>query len=109
MTKPFHARFAEALKKELPEGFNVQSDQYLVTAQEPDIGYGLLIGRPPVVADRRSPVGPVEAQEWIRKAETRLRMERSVYTPEAKADADKLLARLEEHRKATSARAVAGR
>jgi|TARA_R100000482_G_scaffold124710_2_gene78565 hypothetical protein len=85
---PYHERFAEALRAELPEGFTVQADATLAVA---GFGSAILVGYPPSPADKRKPVDKSDVLDWIASEAATLRRNSYHFTPEAKAAAEELI------------------
>lgn len=89
----YHDRFADALRKTLPQGFEVRADQSITTAR---YGTAALVGFTPEPSqgDKRAPIQWPDVEMWIKRESIKLRSTMYHFTPEAKAAASALLARL---------------
>lgn len=93
MSTTYHERFADALRKTLPRGFEVHADEMICTAY---YGTAALVGftPEPIQGDKRKPIQWPDVEMWIQRASSRLRSQMQHYTPEAKEAATALLDRL---------------
>lgn len=87
-------RFVSAISDALPGSFTVHDSQGLIVASHGEKG-AAMSGFMPAYVDKRKPVNPEDVSVWLTGARMRVRRYLPLYTDEARAAAEAMLADLD--------------